>query len=114
VAVQVDSDDLPALRECGEHGSEHIDRSQAAVQQQQRLALAVNLVVVVEPVGLDVSALDGLALRVNERRLREQHHGRAYRCKHGFHWLASSAMSNEHGTNRHPLGPPEFYRPENR
>ena len=48
VAVQVDGDHLAMSPERPEVGLEHVDRSESAVQQEQRLALAVDLVVVVD------------------------------------------------------------------
>jgi hypothetical protein len=63
VAVQVDADDLAVLGEDRQHGTEHVDRAQPAVQQQERLALSVDLVVVVDAVGLDAAACLRLRLR---------------------------------------------------
>jgi hypothetical protein len=45
VALQVDADDLPTLGERGEVGAERLDRAEAAVQQDERAARSVDLVV---------------------------------------------------------------------
>ena len=58
VALQVDPDHLPRLREDRQQRLEHVDAAQAAVQDQQRLALAADLVVVVD--ALDRRAPAGL------------------------------------------------------
>jgi hypothetical protein len=68
VAVQVNADDLAVLGEDRQHGTEHLDRAQPTVQQQERLALSVDLVVVVESVGLDAAACFRLRLRRGRHR----------------------------------------------
>ncbi len=60
VAVQIDADHLPALREPGQVGTEHLDLAEAAMKQQQRLARAVDRVVVVDSVDRGMAALGGL------------------------------------------------------
>ena len=50
-------------------GREHVGGPQAAVQQQQGLALAADLVVIVEAVGLDVAGLVGRLC--GQRRVRQ-------------------------------------------
>jgi hypothetical protein len=56
MAVQVDADDLAVLGEDRQHGAEHVDRPQPAVQQLERLAPSVDFVVVLDAVGLDAAA----------------------------------------------------------
>src|SRR5207249_5714819 len=58
VALQVDADDLTAFRERREVGAEHLDGAETAVQQDQRPARAVDLVV----------ELDVVHVRVRHRR----------------------------------------------
>ena len=60
VALQIDADHLPALRELGQVGAEHLDLAQAAMKEQQRLALAIDGVVVVHAVDRGMAALGGL------------------------------------------------------
>ena len=60
MTVQVDGDHLPVPGERRQRGPEHVDRAQPAVEQQQRLAAAADLVIVVDPVGFYVTALLGL------------------------------------------------------
>ncbi len=55
MALEIDGDDLPLLRERGQQRAEHVDRTESAVQQEQRLAVTVDLVVVVDAVRFDVS-----------------------------------------------------------
>jgi len=63
VAVQVDRDDLAHLGQRREPWFEQVDRAEPAVQQQERLAVPMDLVVVADAVGLDVSAAGHLLLR---------------------------------------------------
>ena len=56
MALQIDADHLPALREPGQVGTEHLDLAEAAVKQQQRLARAVDGVVVVHAVDSGMAA----------------------------------------------------------
>ena len=56
MALQVDCDDLPALGERREVGSEHRGRAQAAVEQDERPARSVGLVVELDPVHVGVAA----------------------------------------------------------
>ena len=82
VAMEVNGDHLTRCGERRQHvRTEHVDRSQAAVQQQQRLTLPVNLVVIVDAIGLDTAGLarDGLARHRGRRGLGDekgQHYGR--------------------------------------
>src|SRR5436190_846672 len=59
VALQVNADHLPALREFGQVGTKHLGVEQAAMKEQQRLATAVDGVVVVHTVDCGVAALAG-------------------------------------------------------
>ena len=59
MAVQIDADHLPALREPGQVGTEHLDLAEAAMKQQQRLAGAIDRVVVVHAVDRGMAALGG-------------------------------------------------------
>ncbi len=64
VTVEIDRDHLARLRERWQYRAEHLDRSEPAVQQEERLALAANLVVVAD-------AIDGhVALARNSRGRR--------------------------------------------
>ena len=56
VPLQIDADHLAVLGELREHGTEHLGRDESAVEQEQRLALAADLVPVVHAVGGDVAA----------------------------------------------------------
>src|SRR6267378_4694359 len=60
VALQIDADHLPALRELGQVGTEHLDLAQPAMKEQQRLACAVHGVVVVDAIDASMAGLDGL------------------------------------------------------
>jgi len=44
MSLQIDDDDLPALRERREVGAEHRRRAETAVQQDERVPCSVNLV----------------------------------------------------------------------
>src|SRR3989442_12276693 len=54
--LQVDGDDLPAFGERREVGAEHLDRSETAVQQDERSAGAVGLVIELDAVHVRVVA----------------------------------------------------------
>jgi hypothetical protein len=60
VPVHVDADHFAMLGERGEIRAEHLDLAQAAMNQHQRLAFAVNGVVVIHAVDGHVAALRGL------------------------------------------------------
>src|SRR5947209_9711259 len=60
VALQIDADHLPALRELGQVGTEHLDLAQAAMKEQERLACAVHGVVVVDAIDGSMAGLDRL------------------------------------------------------
>ena len=60
VALQIYADDLSALRKLGQVGPEHLDLAQAAMKEQQRLARAIDGVVVVHAVDRGMAALGGL------------------------------------------------------
>ena len=60
VALQIDADHLPALRELGQVGTEHLDLEHAAMKEQQRLTRAIDGVVVVHAVDRGMAALGGL------------------------------------------------------
>ncbi len=55
MALQVDSDHLPRGGQVREDGAEHVDGTEAAVKEQEGLALPMNFVVVIEPVGRDMT-----------------------------------------------------------
>jgi hypothetical protein len=55
VTVEIDGDDGPMVGERGHDGREHVRRPESAVQQQQGLARAADLVVILEAVRLDVA-----------------------------------------------------------
>ncbi len=84
VAMKVDRDHPSAVRQGRQHGPEHVDRAKAAVQQQQRLAGAVDLVVVVESVDSEVAALRrrrlGCGLRYIRLSLGDARRGSGQRC----------------------------------
>ena len=61
MTMQIDTDHLALPGECAEHRTETLYLAQAAVQQQQRPAPAMDLVVVVDTVDRDVATLDRLA-----------------------------------------------------
>jgi hypothetical protein len=63
VSVQIDGDHLSRFGECREERSEHGARAKSTVQEKQRLAAAVDLVVVVDAIGHDVALLRGRGLR---------------------------------------------------
>jgi hypothetical protein len=50
IGLQIDGDNLPAFCEQQQDLAEHLDRASAAMQQDQRLAYAVDLVVHAEAV----------------------------------------------------------------
>jgi hypothetical protein len=101
VAVQVDGNDLARPGERGEHGAEHVDGPEPAVQEQERLTRAVDLVVVVDSVRLHASTLrrlgSGVHLRLDgiggsrNRQRGSEHEGGRY----DSHWdlLASFSIS---------------------
>ncbi len=60
MALQIDADNLPALRQLGQVGTEHLDLTQAAMKQQQRLACAVERIVVIHAIDGSMAGLDGL------------------------------------------------------
>ena len=55
VPLQIDADDLPALGECREVRAEHIDRAEPAVQQDQRPARPVDLVVELDAIHVRIA-----------------------------------------------------------
>ncbi len=56
VPLQFDGDDLPRRGECGQHAAEgQVDGEQPAVQQDQRLSRAMDLVVQIQPVDPRIS-----------------------------------------------------------
>ncbi len=57
VGLQIDSDDLPVLGEGRQQFAEHLDRANAAMQQDQRLSGAVDLIVQMEAVHGSVATL---------------------------------------------------------
>src|SRR5690606_38701646 len=59
VTVKIDGDHLTVRRQCREYWTEHVDRAETAVQEEERLPLAVNLVVVVDALRVDVAGADG-------------------------------------------------------
>ena len=56
VALEVDADDLPSPGERGEIGAEHLDRAEPAVQQDERPARSMDLVVELDAVHVRVAA----------------------------------------------------------
>jgi len=82
VPVQVDADHSAARGELRERGTEHAGREQPAVEQQQRLALAVHLEPVVHAVGGDVAARvrSGRLLCAGDRGGPEGDDGRSDEC----------------------------------
>ena len=67
VTLQIDGDHLALFGEDRHHRREHVDRAEAAVEKEERLALAADLVVVADAVGLDIAALRGRRLRRRRR-----------------------------------------------
>src|SRR5687768_1290996 len=85
MSVQVDGDYLSGFGQRGKHGTEHVDRAQTTMQQEEWISLPVYLIVIVDTVRHDSSRLVGreprrsrwirgwwCCLRRNER----------WRCKH--------------------------------
>ncbi len=70
MSVQIHGDDLPGGGKQRQNGAEHAAVTQTAMQQQQRLALSMDLVVVLESIGLHVAALDAGVLDDHGRLLR--------------------------------------------
>jgi hypothetical protein len=62
MSVQIHGNHLPLLGERWQHGPVHVDRAEPAVQKKERLAAAVDLVVVIDAVGEDVALLRGRGL----------------------------------------------------
>jgi hypothetical protein len=60
MALKIDADHLPALCEPGQVGTEHLDLAEAPVKQQQRLAGAVDSIVVFDSVYRGMAAPGGL------------------------------------------------------
>src|SRR5438445_678117 len=56
VALQIDGDELPAFGERREVGAEHLDRSETAMQQDERSAGSVGLVIELDAVHVRVVA----------------------------------------------------------
>ena len=56
VALQVDGDDLPAVGERGKVGPEHLERAEAAMQQDERSARSSGLVIELDAVHVGVVA----------------------------------------------------------
>ena len=54
VPLQVDADDLPALRQRRKVGAEHLGRTETAVQEDQRPTTSVNLVVELDAIDVRV------------------------------------------------------------
>ena len=59
VGLQVDADDLAVLRQGLDVGPEHLDRTEAAVEQDQRVAFAVGLVPDLDAVDVGETGFDG-------------------------------------------------------
>ena len=82
VAMQVDGDNLMSGGQGRQDRPEHVHRAEAAVQQQQRRALAADLVIVIHAVHRDMAALYGrlgglLSARLGGRRGHGGGRGRA-------------------------------------
>jgi hypothetical protein len=75
VALQIDRDDQTIFCQLAEQRTEHVDRAQAAMEQQQRFSVAVDLVVGVDAVDGRATGRDGAGgparLRAKRRRARE-------------------------------------------
>ena len=59
MTLQVDADHLALAGQDRHDRREHVDRAEAAVEKEERLALAADLVVVADTVRLDIAAPDG-------------------------------------------------------
>jgi hypothetical protein len=69
MALELDGDDLAMLGQGGQNGPPQVDGPEGAVEQQQRLPAAVDLVVHLQPVDRGVAALRG-GVRHGRRRGR--------------------------------------------
>ena len=83
VPVQVDRDNLPALRERRKDGAEHVDGAEPAMEKQQRLACPVHLIIIADAVRLDIAAPRRLGGGCGGGCLGLSWSGRGRRERHG-------------------------------
>ena len=117
VSLQVYTDHLMLGRQRTQVRAEHLDLTQSAMQQQERLALSINGVVVIDAIGGHMAGLrgrgqgafhgrrvSGLCLGVGRRDGGRQRGNEASNCDTDLHQGLRdgfSITSNEHGRNRH-------------
>ncbi len=81
VPLQIDADHLPAFGEGRQYGSEHFDGIEAAMQQDERFAFAVNLIIDFDAVDRGVAGFrrgrhGGLLIALSDGRCDRKGHGR--------------------------------------